>query len=75
MDKGLRPRTYQQISARYYRVSILGLVDKGLRRKLAVRFEREREVSILGLVDKGLRPTSMLSGRDKDYRFNPWFSG
>ena len=36
-------------------VSILGLVDKGLRRYLLLITARQKSVSILGLVDKGLR--------------------
>ncbi len=56
MDKGLRPdSTYFNVVVEA--VSILGLVDKGLR--LFARIVPGRavnNVSILGLVDKGLRP-------------------
>jgi len=38
-------------------VSILGLVDKGLRHQTAFFYANINQVSILGLVDKGLRLT------------------
>jgi len=57
-------------------VSILGLVDKGLRRYRSVRFtDLERWVSILGLVDKGLRRNIADFLFYQLVCFNPWFSG
>jgi len=57
-------------------VSILGLVDKGLRlaAQLCIR-KRLNDVSILGLVDKGLRLLLIFDPRSLNGSFNPWFSG
>jgi len=56
-------------------VSILGLVDKGLRPiKKVLRFAKF-SVSILGLVDKGLRLAFIILIKVFVESFNPWFSG
>ena len=57
------------------RVSILGLVDKGLRHNSSNIFSIQIYVSILGLVDKGLRPIWPVSEKHLESSFNPWFSG
>jgi len=57
VDKGLRQES--QASATFpFAVSILGLVDKGLRQFVwKYILSHYYSVSILGLVDKGLRPS------------------
>ena len=55
MDKGLRLPYQLNLDLPSMRVSILGLVDKGLRHIEFTSMNQSIEVSILGLVDKGLR--------------------
>ncbi len=58
-----------------WQVSILGLVDKGLRHRFG-KFEHILQlVSILGLVDKGLRQWLKYKSEARTISFNPWFSG
>ncbi len=57
-------------------VSILGLVDKGLRQKKKMsEIATDTKVSILGLVDKGLRLETRKCKFTIGKCFNPWFSG
>jgi len=55
VDKGLRQGYWVFKLTTAVRVSILGLVDKGLRQVYSANCIVGAEVSILGLVDKGLR--------------------
>ena len=58
------------------KVSILGLVDKGLRLLFCFSFYiNNLMVSILGLVDKGLRRLCIVGLQNDSFGFNPWFSG
>jgi len=75
VDKGLRLLVQSAILVRKH-VSILGLVDKGLRLGIIIlSHESHPNVSILGLVDKGLRLKTALLSSALLVCFNPWFSG
>jgi len=75
VDKGLRQES--QASATFpFAVSILGLVDKGLRQFVwKYILSHYYSVSILGLVDKGLRQLRVVIKSKTRLSFNPWFSG
>ena len=75
MDKGLRRLYRSPNRSPLFQVSILGLVDKGLRLSSFEKIEDVELVSILGLVDKGLRPLGIAIAHIISKGFNPWFSG
>ena len=74
MDLGLR-RHKENLFHRHPLVSILGLVDLGLRLIGGDNLPRCFKVSILGLVDLGLRRLQIQINSAGYFCFNPWFSG
>ena len=75
MDKGLRREYLGAGGVSSDFVSILGLVDKGLRHGVRQKLLPSWHVSILGLVDKGLRLKRLFISIAEKLGFNPWFSG